>query len=84
MNTTQATTKEWNPRYVAYARSNGNTPDAQLAADKVRFPGGCMCEFIIWNGRQLHEFRSQFKKHPTILTEQDHAEYDAWLNARTA
>lgn len=39
---------EWNPRYIAYAEAHGRSPEEQLAADRVAYPGGCMAGFILW------------------------------------
>jgi hypothetical protein len=38
----------WNPRYVRFAEVHGKSPEAQLDFDQVRWPGGCMCGFILW------------------------------------
>ncbi len=47
MNATKSETK-WNPKYVAYAAEAGRTPEAQMAHDKIHYPGGCMAGFIVW------------------------------------
>lgn len=73
-----------NPRFVAYASANGRTPEAQLAHDAEAFPGGKMCGFIIWIGRQWRAW-ALATKHPrakdscAILTEADHAAFTAWV-----
>ena len=38
----------WNPIYVAYSRSQGRAPCAQLVYDKARYPGACMMPFMLW------------------------------------
>ena len=47
----------WNPRYVAYATSNGRDPQAQLDADKEAWPGGRMAPFMFWISAQIRAFR---------------------------
>lgn len=47
---------EFNPRYVAYAASFDNTPERQLEEDRVRWPGGVMCGFILWISRHWTDF----------------------------
>lgn len=54
-------TNGMNPRFVAYAASKGLTPEDALARDKKRYPGGCMCGFILWISRKQREF---FQRHP--------------------
>lgn len=44
------------PRYEAYCRAHGNTPEEQTEADRKRWPGGAGCGFMIWIGERLHEF----------------------------
>jgi hypothetical protein len=51
------TTKDWNPRCVAFARSHGRSPAAQLAADQAEYPaGGCMIPFMQFIAAQLRAF----------------------------
>lgn len=38
----------WNPRYVAYAKAHGRTPEAQIEQDREDWPGGCMVGFSQW------------------------------------
>lgn len=53
----QPGTRFFQPRFVAYARSQGRDPEAQLAHDMRKWPGGCMAGFMIWTGQRLAEFR---------------------------
>jgi len=46
----------WNPRYVAYAKAHGRGPRAMLTLDRMRWPGGCMCGYIVWINRKWNEF----------------------------
>jgi hypothetical protein len=71
-----------NPRYVSYARVMHGTGDldAVLAADRARYPGGCMCGFILF----IQEHLSAFRKANGLgrfdhLTIENHADFDAYL-----
>jgi len=55
----ESTGKEWNPRYLEYATERGLTPDEALAADRIRWPGGCMAGFIIWCSEKDRETEEQ-------------------------
>lgn len=72
---------EYQPRYVAYCRTHGNTPEQQLAADKEKWPGGHMMGFMFWIRAQWREYR---KEHGLPIDggciSQDH--FDEWLNKR--
>ena len=48
---------EWNPRYVAYAKINGKTPEEMLEVDTVAFPGGKMCGFTLWIQANIRKFK---------------------------
>ena len=77
---------DWNPRYANWARVNGREPAEQLEADRVRWPGGSMCGFTLWNDARHAEFArirpdaymTGGSGRPAIV---DHASYDAWLDA---
>jgi len=72
--------KEWNPRYLAYAAAHGRDPDAMLAHDVVRWPGGKMVGFICWIHRGITAWRASRKIHrEEPLSPQDHADFTAWL-----
>lgn len=71
---------DYQPRYVAYARAHGRTPDEQLAHDEDRWPGGCMTGFICWIGERWQEWRREngiSLDYP--LSRKDHADFDQWL-----
>jgi hypothetical protein len=52
---------EWNPRFVAYAKAHGQTPEGMLQNDKEKFPGGCMAGFMLWINTMRQKF---FQQHP--------------------
>jgi hypothetical protein len=76
-----------NPRYLAYCRAHGKTPDEMLAQDREAYPGGCMTGFLLWNGAQLREFRKLIGAVPPYcswldpLGDADMERYDTWLQA---
>lgn len=75
---------EWNPRFAAYAKAQGRTPDDQLAHDKAELPGACMFPFVEWNRARLKEFFAINRSAFICGALTDHAAYDAWLAARIA
>lgn len=77
------TGRKWNPRFVRYAQAHDKTPDAMLAHDIERFPGGRMAGFTIWMRQQWAEFDRVHKHGPNHVrgpAEQD--AFDAWLEER--
>lgn len=75
----------WNPRYLAYCRAHGKTPEKMLEHDEERFPGGCMCGFILWSSDKLNEARRTHREFFYIEIGGnaggllDHEGYDKWL-----
>lgn len=78
----------WNPRYVAFARAHGRTPEEQAQFDDTKWPGGCMVGFQLWISQQLREahaanqgsvFRDLNGLHVWVQ-----AEWDVWLNRPNA
>lgn len=45
-----------NPRYAAYARAHGRSPDAMMEYDRAAWPGGVMCGFSVWISEQKEAF----------------------------
>lgn len=74
--------KRWNPRYEAYARAHGNTPDEQLEADERRMHG-----FMLWIRKQIQAWAEEVK-HPRAkdpnkcLMGEAHDAFDKWLQDR--
>lgn len=63
----------WNPRFVQFARFNGNTPEEQKEVGFL---------FILWNTERLREFRNL---HPECFAFGhliNHGKYDEWLPKR--
>lgn len=73
---------KFNPYFVHYAKSNGNTPEKQLEVDDKAYPGGIMCGFILWIDKQRQKFwdahRECFLDRYTIS---DHRAWGNWLKA---
>ena len=54
--TSAQTMKAWNPYFVRYAAAHGRSSKAQLAQDKIDWPGGKMVGFMLWIRRQWQEW----------------------------
>ncbi len=70
----------YQPRYIAYARAHGKSPEEMLEADGARFPGGKMAGFMIWIGQQWAQWYKETgypKDHPLGMHE--HAAFTRWL-----
>jgi len=80
--------KQWNPRYLAYCRAHGNNdPEAMLEQDREKYPGGCMCGFILWLQNmwsQFHKFMEVPANSETAYSQKYHDKFDLWLNITTA
>jgi hypothetical protein len=45
-----------NPRYLAYCKAHGNTPEEQKELDEREYPGGSMCGFMLWVSQKKQKF----------------------------
>lgn len=85
----------WNPRYLAYARAEGEPdPDAMLARDRERYPGGSMCGFMLWIQARWREWAATLTlpraatrwgtdepdHRRALLCGYTHDDFDRWLN----
>lgn len=66
-----------NPRFVEYARCQGTTPDEQIAKDRIKWPGGSMAGFVIWNMYRIRDF---IKETGVCCVSCHQDEYDIWLH----
>jgi hypothetical protein len=66
-----------NPRFVEYARCQRSTPDEQIAKDRIKWPGGSMAGFVIWNMYRIRDFMNETRV-CCVICHQD--EYDQWLH----
>lgn len=67
------------PRYLAYCQAHGKTPDEMMEHDLTRWPGGCMCGFLLWSNEHISKAK---KSHPEWFIGPnlyDHDAYDEWL-----
>ena len=74
--------KEWNPRYLAYCRANHNNPDQQILLDRIKYPGGHMTSFMLWNNLHWVLFFKEahgLDKQPNVITNKDHRMYNNFL-----
>lgn len=74
-----STPREWNPYYLAYSTAHGRNPDAQLAHDVVRWPGGKMCGFILWMHARWEEWRAATMTLDYALTPAQRDAFGTWL-----
>lgn len=78
--------RHWNPRYLNYCRVHGRQwrPEDQIAADRERWPGGCMAGFLLWIDQRWREWRWAHGIGPDdVLDGHDHKAFDRWLDAWT-
>ena len=69
---------DFQPNFVAYATAHGKEPQAMLDHDSRKYPGGCMCGFILWISQMKSKF---FMVRPDCFLDR-HAisNYPAWEN----
>ena len=72
---------EYQPRYVAYCKANGNTPEAHLEADRLRYSGVRMCGFICWMSDRKRAFAAAHPEKMLNGLVADHDAFTAFLNS---
>ena len=73
----------WNPRYVAFARSQGRTAEAQREHDREEWPGAAAVPFMLWIREQWRAFFAERgEKKPDSLWPHHHEAFDKWLDAQ--
>ena len=75
--------KTYNPYFVAYCKSQGREPEAQLTHDTTRWPGGKMAGFMLWIREAWTTWSKETNevKHGSWSTDQTQA-FTSWLAAR--
>jgi len=79
-----------NPRYVAYAASQGRSPSEQMAHDDIEYPGGIMTGFILWIPNAWREWAKDKKLSPEKVkqlrsnraSQEQHDDFDGWLREK--
>jgi hypothetical protein len=71
-----------NPRYLAYCRWHGKTPDEMHEHDRKEWPGGIMCGFILWSKARIQEAYKELPEAFRFGGLSDHDRYDNWLASR--
>lgn len=67
----------WNPRYVAYAKAQGKTPEEMMTSQRS------MVGFILWIGGQVVEFKKAKPDAFVGSAIRDHAAFDRYLGVET-
>jgi len=82
------TTQKWNPRYIAYAKDSGYTPEEMLEVDHDRWPGGVMTGFILWIRDEwdmwIRENYPGHRRSSLVLSAKDHKDFNRWLQEKVA
>jgi hypothetical protein len=73
----------WNPRYVAFARSQGRAPEAQREHDREQWPGAAAVPFMLWIREQWRAFFAERgEKVPEGIVPAQHESFNQWLEAK--
>jgi hypothetical protein len=70
---------DFNPVYVSYARFHGHDPNGMLERDRLRWPGGIMCGFLLWNTRMVHRFLAEHNEPAIPFVKGQYESYRKWL-----
>lgn len=69
----------WNTRYIHYAVSKGESPESQMALDKINWPGGSMTGFILWIQEMGKSFADEKDYIYDGVINIHQEEFDKWL-----
>lgn len=75
--------QDYQPRYLAYCAAHDMAPEQMLNHDKKRWPGGCMCGFIIWISEQWRAWAIARGGMPSYRTDAHHKDFDLFLRGNT-
>lgn len=82
------TERQWNPRYVAYAKAHDRTSEAMLEHDTIAWPGGKMAGFLLWMNDRWQEWYearglngSPASSNRHVLSEADFVSFDRDIGA---
>ena len=72
--------KDWDSRYICYCAANGGLlPEETLKRDEEKYPGGCMCGFLLWSQGMIRKW----VEHNIALTDSQEAK-QSWNGVRDA
>lgn len=69
---------QWVRPVVLFALAHGRTPEEQLAADDVRWPGGVMCGYLLWISQAQQRWNAEKKRDASVPN------FAVWLEANYA
>ena len=74
--------QKWNPRFIAYAKAHGHTPQEQLDHDDIAWSGGKMVGFMLWIRDAWIAWPKTTGEKPECgdgYSNRQHRLFDAWL-----
>jgi hypothetical protein len=72
------------PRYLAYCRAHGATPEEQRAADAKRYLGGWTIGYVFWVRHELAAWCALNGRFRLEMNGADHVEFTEWLGKKHA
>ena len=67
-------------RYLAYCYSNWvENPEDMIKQDKIKYPGGSMCNFMIWARQQLSDWKTETGCVTSVPCSSEYRDFDKWL-----
>jgi hypothetical protein len=72
---------KYQPRYLAFCREHGKTPEEMILIERKHYPGGSFCGFMFWIDEKWQKF---YDTHPQFErnypSEECYRQFDEWLN----